>query len=70
MSDQPFTDAQREELKTIVNEALIDFFKGYGVIGSNFIINAAKILGALAVIFLAIKTFLGWIGFAYLSNKV
>lgn len=61
-----FTDAERAEIKTIVHEALVEFFKGYGMKGKNTIVTAGIIIGALVVILGGFKTILGWVGFTYL----
>lgn len=61
-----FTPEQRQEIKEIVHEALLEFFKSYGLSSKNMIVTAAVIIGSLAVIFGGVKTMLGWIGFSYI----
>ncbi len=68
MSGQSFTEEQKEEIKHLVHEALAEFFKGYGLLGGNLLYTAAKIIGALVVIFGGFKLFLTWIGFSYISK--
>jgi hypothetical protein len=63
-----FTEEERAEVKTLVNEALVEFFRGYGLRGRNTIVTAGLIIGSLVVILGGIKTVLGWIGFNYVMR--
>lgn len=63
-----FTDAQRDEIKLIMNEALKDFFSDKGTMTKNILVSVATIFGALVVIGGGLKVILGWIGFNYISK--
>lgn len=62
-----FTEAQRQELKKLVAEAMTEYFEGTGKMTKNFLITAATIIGALVVIFGGVKALLGWLGFIYIK---
>jgi hypothetical protein len=62
-----FTDKQREEIKSVVHEALTEFFKGYSIAGKNIVVTTAVIIGSLLVIFGGIKSVLAFIGFSYMK---
>lgn len=62
-----FTDEQRNEIKQIVHEALVDFFKQYGLLTKSLLIGTAAVVGSLAVIFGGFKFILEWLGFVYMK---
>lgn len=62
-----FTPEQKAEIKAIVHEALVEFFKGFGPIGKNVIVTTAVVLGSITIIFGGVKTLLTWIGFSYIK---
>lgn len=62
-----FDDVQRAEIKNIVHEALVEFFKSYGLKGKNVLLTAAVLIGAIVVIMGGLKSVLGWIGFTYIK---
>lgn len=66
-SESIFSDVEKLEIKNIVQEALAEFFKNYGMKGRNLIFTLAAIIAALVVIFGGFKTVLGWIGFTYMK---
>lgn len=68
MTDQPFSEAQRAEIKAIVHEALAEFFKGYGITGKNIIVTTAVIIGSLAVITGGLKWIIGLFGYSILKG--
>lgn len=63
-----FTEEQRAEIKEVVGEALVEFFKDYGLQGKNIIVTAAVVIGAIMVILGGLKTMLGWVGFSYMMK--
>ena len=59
---------QREEIKSLVQEALTDYFTTKGKLGKNLVVGAAIVVGSLTVIFGGLKAILGWIGFSYIGK--
>lgn len=57
----------KEEMKQIVNDALVEFFTTKGILGKNILVTTAVIVGALVVIGGGFKWFLGLIGFSYMK---
>jgi len=63
-----FTDEQREEIKLILHEALVEFFTSKGKLTKNILVTIAVVIGALAVIGGGLKWLLGIIGFSYIGK--
>lgn len=68
MEQHLFTDEQRDEIKTIVHEALVEFFSTKGVLTKNIIVTIAVIVGSFAVIFGGIKWLLGLLGIGFITK--
>lgn len=68
LSKSVFTLREQHAIKELVHEALVEFFKTYGLAGKSFIVGAAIIIGSLTVILGGAKVILGWIGFSYMSR--
>ena len=66
--EHSFTSKQKEEIKGIVHEALMEFFSTKGATVKNVIVATATILGALGVIAMAGKWILGILGFTYIMK--
>jgi hypothetical protein len=58
----------KDEMKSIVHEALLEFFATKGILTKNIIVTTAVIIGALVVIGGGFKWLLGLIGFSYISK--
>ena len=58
----------KDDLKPIINEALTEFFKGYGRVGKSTVVTIAVIIGSIAVIGGGVKWLLGLFGFAVLMK--
>ena len=63
-----FTPEQKEEIKSLVHEALVEFFASKGNLTRNILVTTATVIGSLVVIFGGIKWVLGLIGFTYISK--
>lgn len=67
MEQQPiFTEEQREEVKKLVHEALVEFFSSKGKLTKQILVGSAVVIGSVTVIFGGFKAILGWIGFHYI----
>jgi len=51
----------KEELKQIIVEVLTEFFYAKGSSTFSFILNLAKLIGAMGAIIFALKWFIAWI---------
>lgn len=63
-----FTKREREEIKTLVQEAMLEFFQNFGIRGKNTVVTTAVILSSLVGIVVAIKTILGWLWFGAITK--
>lgn len=68
MEEDIFTNKQREEIKKIMHEALVEFFSSKGKATKQILIATAIVIGSLTVILGGVKTFLAWIGFTYMMK--
>lgn len=68
MQQNLFTDEQREEIKSLVHEALIEFFATKGTLTKNILVTAATIIGALVIIGGGFKWIIGVLGFSVISK--
>lgn len=59
-----FSDTQREEIKAVVHEALVEFFTDKGRLTKNILITTAAIVGAITVIGVGFTKFLALFGIA------
>ena len=57
----------KEEMKTIVHEALVDFFTSKGILTKNILVTIATIVGALIVIGGGFKWLIGLFGFSLMK---
>ena len=65
-----FTEEEREEIKAILHETLVEFFTNSGKIGRNIIVTTAIIVTSLIAIGGGFKMLLGWMGFSYIGGKL
>lgn len=63
-----FTEEQKQEIKQLVHEALIEFFSSKGTLTKNVLLTTAAIIGSLVVIGGGFKWLLGLLGFTILSK--
>lgn len=72
MTDQrlhsAFTEEQRSELKTLMVEAINEYFDSKGRTVTQWLILAAKIVAAVTIITAGIKGFLALLGFSYIPR--
>ena len=54
----------KEDIKEIVDNAMMEIFKGKGVLAKNTIITTAIVITSITAIVFGIKTMLAWIGIA------
>lgn len=67
MEQHLFTDDQRAEIKSLLHEALREYFGILGKGAKFWIVTIALIIGSFSVIFGGLKSFLAFIGFTYLK---
>lgn len=68
MQTQLFTDEQKEEIKKLVHEALVEFFAVKGGLVKNIIVTVATVVGAVAAIGVAGKWILALFGIGYIGK--
>lgn len=68
MPDQIFTDAQQNEIKRLVHEALTEFFASKGTLTKNVLVTTATIVGSLIIIGGGLKWLLGLFGITLISK--
>lgn len=66
--EHSFTNDQKQEIKSLVHEAIAEYFSTKSKSAKAILIAAATIVGSLTVIFGGFKVVLGWLGFT-LINK-
>ena len=63
-----FDKEQRGEIKSLVSEAMVEYFESKGKMGKQWVIGAAVVIGSITVILGGVKTLLGWLGFHLISK--
>lgn len=66
--DEVFTAREQAAIKSLVHDALVEFFRAYGLRGKNTIITTGIVLSALVGIIIALKTIAGWIGIGFINR--
>ena len=62
------TFATKEDIKTLMHEAMTEYFEEKGTLTKKYLIATATIVGSIVVIGGGLKALLGWIGFTYMSK--
>lgn len=68
MENPTFSDEQKEEIKVVVQEALIEYFEKKGATVKNVMVTVAILIGAVTVIFGGLKEILMFVGFNYVGK--
>lgn len=68
MSGDSFTTEQRAEIKSIVHEALVEFFTAKGTLSKNILVTTATVIGAIVVIGGGFKWMLGLFGISLITR--
>jgi hypothetical protein len=63
-----FTPEQRSEVKSLMVEAMDEYFKNKGTTARHFMVNTAIFIGSLTAIVGGIKIILSWFGISVITR--
>lgn len=65
MNESRFSIEERAEIKSLMHEAMDEYFADKGKTGKHWLITMATIVASVTVILGGIKMMLTWLGFHY-----